>query len=322
MTDAPSFLHERSDFRDLIAIIASERNIAPAIIEKDYWLMHCLWGLQQPMGGRPALHFELKGGTSLSKGFRLIDRFSEDIDIRITPPEDLDVKTGKNHDKPAHIDSRRAYYDWLTTTIEIPGIVQVMRDTAFDDAKLRSAGIRLIYDSCFDGLKGVKEGILLELGFDDTAPNVPCTITSWAWAWAANSQVALLDNRAHDVPCYSPAYTFVEKLQTISTKFRLQQQEGTIPRNFLRHYYDLYCLLDDASVQAFIGTADYAARKIQRFRNGDVIDIARNEAFILSDTRIRDLFADEYKKTAALYFNGQVPFAEIMQRITANLGRL
>jgi predicted nucleotidyltransferase component of viral defense system len=33
------------------------------------------------------LNFELKGGTSLSKGFGLIHRFSEDIDIRIDPPE-------------------------------------------------------------------------------------------------------------------------------------------------------------------------------------------------------------------------------------------
>jgi predicted nucleotidyltransferase component of viral defense system len=30
--------------------------------------------------------FELKGGTSLSMGFQIIDRFSEDIDIRIEPP--------------------------------------------------------------------------------------------------------------------------------------------------------------------------------------------------------------------------------------------
>ena len=51
--------------------------------------MHCLYGLQQ-LG----MTFELKGGTSLSKGFQIIDRFSEDIDIRIEPPPDRHVKTG------------------------------------------------------------------------------------------------------------------------------------------------------------------------------------------------------------------------------------
>ena len=42
--------------------------------------MHTSFGLKQ-LG----LTFELKGGTSLSKGFRIIQRFSEDIDIRIEP---------------------------------------------------------------------------------------------------------------------------------------------------------------------------------------------------------------------------------------------
>ena len=78
------FLHLRSDFNELLAIVAEERGIDPVLVEKDYWIMHCLWGLQ-------ALNFrfELKGGTSLSKGFGVIHRFSEDIDIRIEPPETL-----------------------------------------------------------------------------------------------------------------------------------------------------------------------------------------------------------------------------------------
>lgn len=63
--------------------------------------------------------YELKGGTSLSKGFGIIHRFSEDIDIRIQPPAGHAVKTGRNHDKPSHIESRRAYYEWLSQSISI-----------------------------------------------------------------------------------------------------------------------------------------------------------------------------------------------------------
>lgn len=40
--------------------------------------------------------FEPKGGASLSKGFGVIHRFSEDLDIRIEPPDDFDVKAGRN----------------------------------------------------------------------------------------------------------------------------------------------------------------------------------------------------------------------------------
>ena len=134
------FLHNRSDFNELLAIVAEQRGIDPMLVEKDYWIMHCLWGLQ-------ALNFrfELKGGTSLSKGFGVIHRFSEDIDIRIEPPEGLEVKVGKNYDKPAHIESRRTYYEWLAQHIIIFGIEMVERDTPFDDDKMRSAGIRLHY---------------------------------------------------------------------------------------------------------------------------------------------------------------------------------
>lgn len=52
--------------------------------------MHGLWGLAQ-LG----FAFQLKGGTSLSKGYRLIDRFSEDIDILIEP-KDSGLPTGRN----------------------------------------------------------------------------------------------------------------------------------------------------------------------------------------------------------------------------------
>ena len=133
----PDFLHERKDFDQLLALVADERGLDPVLAEKDYWIMHCLWGLQAQ-----GIQFELKGGTSLSKGFGVIHRFSEDIDIRIEPPAGMHVKTGPNHDKPAHVESRRAFYDALAGSIRIPGIVGVERDTLFDDDKMRSAGIR------------------------------------------------------------------------------------------------------------------------------------------------------------------------------------
>src|SRR6266481_8492683 len=112
----PDYLHNHPNFSDLIRIVAHDQGIDPALVEKDYWIMHSLFGLQ-----RLGLTFELKGGTSLSKGFRIIDRFSEDIDIRIEPSADQDVKTGRNQDKPAHVQSRKDFYDWLAKTIRING---------------------------------------------------------------------------------------------------------------------------------------------------------------------------------------------------------
>lgn len=310
----PEFLHDRKDFSDLLAVVADERSLDPTLVEKDYWIMHCLWGLQ-----RQGFVFELKGGTSLSKGFGVIHRFSEDIDIRIEPPKELDVKFGKNHEKPAHVASRRVFYDWLAAEIKIDGIAAVSRDTDFDDDKMRSGGIRLSYASRTAPLAGVKDGILLELGFDDTAPNRPVTISSWAWDLAKERGVAMIDNRAADVACYAPTHTFVEKLQTISTKYRKLQEAEAFPANFLRHYYDVYCLLALEEVQSFMREPAYLERKKQRFRSGDELVIADNQAFTLSSAEERERFAGEYRKTRALYYRGQPDFDALLTRIQESI---
>lgn len=304
------FLHERRDFDELLAVVADNLGLDPMLVEKDYWIMHALWGLQAQ-----GFVFELKGGTSLSKGFGVIHRFSEDIDIRIDPPIDMDVKTGANQDKPAHIASRKAYYDELAKRISIPGIVSIERDTFFDDQKMRSAGIRLLYSPRANTVSGIKDGILLELGFDDTVPNRPVTISSWAWDFAIDRGAVVFDNRAVDVPCYAPTHTFVEKLQTISTKYRLLAEVRAFPANFLRHYYDVYCLLELQEVQDFMRTPAYQVRKVKRFRSGDEQVIAKNPAFTLTDSGQRELFAREYQKSSALYYKGQPNFDQVLGRI-------
>jgi hypothetical protein len=275
-----------------------------------------------PISTGPRLLF--KGGTSLSKGFGIIQRFSEDIDIRIDPAcAPFEVFTAPNQTKKArHIESRRRFYDWLAEQIRIEGIVDLARDHAFDDDKYRSGGIRLHYDSAFEQPAGLKEGILLEVGFDDTLPNMRRTISSWAFDRAMEADSAVTDNRAIDVPCYHPGYTFVEKLQTVSTKFRQQQASGELPPNFLRHYYDIGQLLDHPDVAAFIGTPEYHARKRQRFRKDDNLIIAENEAFLLSDTSTRAQYALAYQAMASLYFGGQPPFDTILAKIRERIESL
>jgi hypothetical protein len=310
------YLHNHPQFADLMRIVAQETGIDPALVEKDYWIMHCLYGLQQ-LG----LIFELKGGTSLSKGFRIIDRFSEDIDIRIEPPAGHDVKTGRNHLKDAHRKSRKDFYDWLARTITIDGITKVERDTAFDNKDLFSAGIRLYYESVAAPIEDLRDGVLLEAGFANVTPNVPKDISSWAYDTAVN-KVDIIDNRAKAVACYDPGYTLVEKLQTISTKFRKQQETGELPSDFMRHYYDVYSLLKRPEIQTFIGTAAYKQHKQVHFPKADNQNIASNEAFLLSDPKTRGTYARAYAIGSALYYKGQPAFEEILGTIASWKERL
>jgi predicted nucleotidyltransferase component of viral defense system len=310
------YLHHHQDFPALIRIVAEKMGIAPVLVEKDYWIMHCLYGLQQL--GMP---FELKGGTSLSKGYGIIHRFSEDIDIRIEPPADLQVYTSRNHDKKKHIESRASFYEWLRANIHINGIQTVVRDHEFDDERLRSGGIRLHYPETTGMKSTLKEGILLEVGFDDVAPNEPRDISSWAYDHAVASKVKIIDNRAQRAPCYHPGYTLVEKLQTVSTKYRKQQEAKTFPPNFLRHYYDLYCLLGEASVQEFIGTSNYFSHKEKRFRSEEQ-NLRVNEAFVLSDPEIKQTYSEHYNSNQTLYYNNRPTFDQILERIRGFAGSL
>ena len=308
-----NYLHNHKDFAALLRIVGSEMNIEPILVEKDYWIMHVLYGLKQLN-----FNFELKGGTSLSKGYKIINRFSEDIDIHIKPPAEFAINENPKNTKQRNVEARKQFYDWLADTIKINGITSVKRDTEFDDEiYYRSGGIRLEYQTLTEAKAGIKEGILLEAGFDKVTPNNAITISSWAYDKAIKQGVQVIDNRALEIACYHPGYTFVEKLQTVATKFRQEQETKEERQNLMRQYYDIFSLLGNDEVKNFIGTEEYFEHKTERFPKVDFdIPIAENEAFLLNNEELRNRFIKRYKATATLYYNGQPNFEEMLIEIS------
>ncbi len=313
------YLHNRKDFKTIVRLSAAKNNVFnPYLAEKDYWIMHCLHSLSC-LG----LQLELKGGTSLSKGYGIVERFSEDIDIKIEPDEPvtgLKVYTGKNHDKKAHRQSRKNYFDWLARALhgKINGITSVARAESLDDKKFRNGAILLSYKSHFREIEGIRPTILLEVGFDKTVPNSKRDITSWTFdeGHAALGD-AITDNRAKNMLCYDPRYTFVEKLQAIVSKYTTYKNNKhgvNLPNNFLRHYYDIYYLLGVKEVVNFINTDEYKRYKQERFRSHDTV-IKNCEGFSLKDTEERKIFMHSYQTSSALYYKGQIPLDKILKRI-------
>jgi Nucleotidyl transferase AbiEii toxin, Type IV TA system len=72
------FVHEDPEFAVLLTQTADKTGIGRALVEKDYWITHALWALHEC-----GLQIWFKGGTSLSKGFGIIQRFSEDLDLMV-----------------------------------------------------------------------------------------------------------------------------------------------------------------------------------------------------------------------------------------------
>lgn len=122
--------------------------------------------------------------------------------------------------------------------------------------------------------------------------------------------------------------TLIEKLQTITAKFRTEQavqeaQNGAAKVNFMRQYYDVYQLLQLQEIEDFTGTEEYKAHKADHFRGKDLeIPISENDAFRLTGTALREEIKTRYQSTAPLYYKGQPDFDEMVSFIGGFLRKL
>ena len=139
-----------------------------------------------------------------------------------------------------------------------------------------------------------------------------------------NIQTQYINNTAKAVLCYHPGYTLIEKLQTIIRKYRnWNSPEDSNSNNFMRQYYDVYCLLGNEDIIAFTKTPDYEKHKLARIKGTDkTIPIAKHPALLIEDAEIRESFKIRYKSTSKLYYNGQPEFDDVLARIATHLPQL
>jgi hypothetical protein len=235
------FVHEDPEFRLLLELISSTRGVDPGVVEKDYWVTHTLWAIQ-------AQGWELwfKGGTSLSKGFSLIERFSEDLDLRLQPGpgRTLPEVSSWTKDSPSHVASRRAHLEALGRALVIPGAVVQDAPEHWDD-RCRNAAYRVEYPRQVETRLGgvLREHVLLEVGDARVTPFVPCDLSSFVHDQLREAGQAgeFIDNRALSVRCVHPLVTALEKLDAISRRFSRDPVEAA---TFIRHYEDVARVLE------------------------------------------------------------------------------
>lgn len=94
-------LHLNRDlFSELVSAASHTQGIPPAIIEKDYFVSLALRELSARIPG-----MVFKGGTSLTKCYQLLDRFSEDIDISCTTSDGPPGESRKRQLKKSVVDA-------------------------------------------------------------------------------------------------------------------------------------------------------------------------------------------------------------------------
>ncbi len=111
-------LHQdKETFEELVTATSLELHIPPNIVEKDYYVTLALQELSARIKG-----MVFKGGTSLTKCYQILDRFSEDIDISYAASEGIPGESKKRQLKKAIIASisnnsthdRQLYLSFLT----------------------------------------------------------------------------------------------------------------------------------------------------------------------------------------------------------------
>ena len=235
------FIHEDPEFRLLLELISSTRGIDPGVVEKDYWVTHTLWALQAQ-----GWSLWFKGGTSLSKGFSLIERFSEDLDLRLEPGpgRSLPEVSSWTKDGSSHIASRRAHLEALGRALVIPGAVVQDAPEQWDN-RCRNAAYRVEYPRQVETQLGgvLREHVLLEVGDARVTPFVRCDLSSFVHDQLreAGQVNEFIDNRALAVRCVHPLVTVLEKLDGISRRFAREPVEAA---TFVRHYEDVARVLE------------------------------------------------------------------------------
>ena len=229
-----SFVHDDPDFGGLLQIVANTRGLGVALVEKDYWVTHTLWALH-------AQGFEVwfKGGTSLSKGFGLIERFSEDLDLKLEPGTVVSLRSVTNwkSEGTKATAERRAHFEALAKRLSVPGAKVKLADIA--DKSYRSANLQIDYPGRHQAALAsvLRPFVLLEVGSARVTPFVARDMTSFVHEHLEGlGQLGDFDdNRPRAVRCVHPLVTLLEKLDAL---MRRLPREDAAPATFVRHFED------------------------------------------------------------------------------------
>jgi hypothetical protein len=213
----------------LAAQVAAQIDIPVEHVEKDFWVTEVLRGVVDAANAlRVPVIF--KGGTSLSKAYSIIQRFSEDVDVLVLLPVD-DTKGGRDRILKSLVEGAQR------STLRDP--VSVANSTTTGAKR----GARFYYREASQVGDGLSEGVFLELGSrGGVLPTERRPILSLIGQHVGDRILGMPEATPVDVLVMDPLRTLVEKLVLLHT-MHSGGDEREASRN-ARHYYDVHQLLD------------------------------------------------------------------------------
>ncbi|MFG6390870.1 MAG: nucleotidyl transferase AbiEii/AbiGii toxin family protein [Candidatus Amulumruptor sp.] len=239
--------------------VARNKDISEGAVEKDWWvtaILKVLFSLS------PAKYMFFKGGTSLSKGWNLIDRFSEDIDIALYRDFYLDVlgkecanASTNNQVKNLRIANRDyilgEFADELIVKLDEVGLgecrvvpITTKKDGSPIDHDSDPVIIEIHYPVKVSSDAYVRPVVKIEIScLSMKEPYEVKRISSLVGE--AFSQID--DETFADIPTITPTRTFLEKAFLLNEEY---QRKNPRTERMSRHLYDLERLMDTPFAEA------------------------------------------------------------------------
>lgn len=313
------------DRRDLFLGAAARLGTAVQNVEKDFWVCWTLDALFNGLAvGGPRLLF--KGGTSLSKAFGLISRFSEDIDITVFRDDlgqaadvaDLTALSGKK--RRARLDAIRAA---CQAFIAGPLAVQFTQLAAsvIPEARFRlepdpddADGQTLLFwypAVTATGGDYVRSAVKIESGAKSALdPHVAATVKPYV-----AQDVLDLDLTVANVTTVKPERTFWDKVIILHGLRQWHDRHGELRhggQRISRHYYDVHQLMQAALAYEWQADRALAIDCTQHarlfFGSADLgLDTAIPGTFTLTpNPAMRDALIRDYAAMSGMIF-GEIP---------------
>jgi hypothetical protein len=329
------------DRRDVFLGAAARLGTPEQNVEKDFWVT---WTLDVLFNGLPAGHPRLlfKGGTSLSKAYGLIARFSEDIDITVFR-EDLgqaasvpELESMSRKKRQARLDEiKDACRDYIQNTLA-QQLTEVVRDT-LAESKIEASDTSVVIDSEDPDRQSllfrypavtvgddeyVRPAVKIESGAKSALdPHEDLSIVPYI-----GGDLPRLALRADHVTTVIAARTFWDKIVILHGIKNWFVSRGVLRgqgQRVSRHYYDVHRIFrSELGVRAVADRtlgADCVAHARMFFNSPDLgLDRAAPGTFSLTATEamVEDLRRD-YLRMAGMIIGAPPGFDEVMASVAA-----
>lgn len=318
------------DRQEIFNEIFRQKNISPIAIEKDWWVVQTL---RQIFEMEMAESLVFKGGTSLSKGWGIIERFSEDIDLALDRRYlGFTGEMGKHQvDKlrrASHQFIREQFFPALRGKFEKAGF----RDISIDLPESTQSDkdpqtIEVSYPSILPQVSEyIRPKVLIEIGSRSLhEPFSQRPINSFVGAYFEGRPFA--DSPTH-IPCVNVERTFLEKLFLLHEEF--QKPHPSIRTHRLsRHLYDIEKIMGSAYSEKALQSSDLYQEivrhrsKLTRINGLDYSFHAPKHLRILPPSPILKAWGEDYKiMQEQMIYGESLPFQDLIEQLTQLQSRI